>query len=209
MTIDEVIAIIPEDKREAVKGELSGYVKIASRDDAERVAKDNPHIRSVLDAGISRAVESHDERFKVEKLPSLVQEEVRKQNPPKDPRDVELQKMRDEVAAMKREGTYKEQRALAVKLAAEKKLPLDIVERFVGEKDEDTVAAIEKLAGVLGPWRDEMVKAEVSNRIGNNGTPPKGADPDKKAAMIADYNKLIQAGKREQANRLWLELSKL
>ncbi len=209
MTIDEVVAMVPEDKREAVKGELTGYVKIGSRDDAEKIANEHPHVKSVLDSRISKAVESHDVRFMAEKLPTLVEEEVRKRNPPKDPKDIELSKLRDEMEKMKREGTFKEQRALAVKLAAEKKLPIDIVERFIGENDEDTVAAIDKLAGVLMPWRDETVKAEIGARIGNNGTPPKGGDPDKKAALMADYNRLIKEGKREQANLVYLKLKDL
>lgn len=209
MDISEIIGLLPEDKRESVKTELSAYVPIRSKEDAERLAREHPHLKSAFDAGISRAVASHDERFVAEKLPGLVDSELAKRNPPKDPRDIELAKMRQDMEAMKRESVLKEQRALAVKLAAEKKIPLDLVDRFVGDTDEATKDSIERLSGALLPWAEQMANEIVKSRVGNNGTPPKGGSPDHKATLQKQYNELIQAGRREQANRVWLELSKL
>jgi 3-methyladenine DNA glycosylase Tag len=86
---DDFSTVIPEDKREAFKSALSqfdGAVKIASREDAEKLFESNDFIKSAKDAYISKATEAHDKNFKEKTLPGLIQEELKKNVPkPKDP----------------------------------------------------------------------------------------------------------------------------
>ncbi len=107
MDINEIVSMIPEDKREPVKAELASYVKIGAREDAEKLAREHPHVKSVVDSWISKAVQSHDERFVAEKLPSLVEGEILKRNPPKDPRDAKLAEMESKMKDMERQGIIK------------------------------------------------------------------------------------------------------
>lgn len=187
MTIDEIIGMLPEDKREPIKAELASYVKIADKDTADKVVRENPYAKSVLDSYISKAVASHDERFQAEKLPGLVEAEILKRNPPKDERDKKIAEIEQKLAQKEREAIVKEQTARAVQKAAELGIPLDIARRYIGETDEATDKAIESLAGVLKPWLDEKVKAEVVARLG--GAQPKAGELGK-AMSVNDFNKL-------------------
>ena len=209
MDITEIVAMIPEDKREPVKAELAAYVKIGAREDAEKLAREHPHVKSVVDSWISKAVQSHDERFVAEKLPSLVEGEILKRNPPKDPRDQKLAEMESKMKDMERQGIIKEQTARAIAKAAEAGIPADIARRYIGATDAETDAAIESLAGALVPWRDAFAKQAVLERIGNNGTPRAGNTPDAKKLMEQRYAELLAQGKREEAAAVYIQLGRM
>lgn len=197
MNLDEIIGLIPEDKRETVKGELGQYVRIDGRETAEKLAKEHPHIKSVVDSFISKAVESHDQRFQAEKLPRLVESEILKMNPPKDPRDLELQKMRQELEGMKTQTLREKQTALAVAVAAEKGIPIDLAKRYIGNDDAETIANLESLTGPLMAWRDEAVKKEIAGRLGNNGAPQKGMAQQNDVRSL--YEKAVADGNADLA----------
>lgn len=209
MDLNEIVGLLPEDKREAVKTELSAYVPIRSREDAERLAREHPHIKSVFDSGISKAVASHDERFIAEKVPSLVEAEIAKRNPAKDPRDAKLAEMEAKLKDMEKQTVREKQTALAMKLAAEKKLPVDIVTKFIGDNDEATTESINQLSGALMPWMESMVKEQVTARVGDNGTPKRGSNPNEKETLQKQYNDLIKQGRREEANLVMIRLNRL
>jgi hypothetical protein len=194
MDISEIIGLIPEDKRESAKAELAAYVPIKSKDDAERLAREHPHIKSVFDAGISRAVASHDERFIAEKLPGIVESEIGKRNPPKDPRDAKLAEMEAKLKDMERLTILEKQTSRAIAKAAEKGIPADLARKYVGMSDEETDSALETLAGVLVPWRDEAVKA-VKVSVFAQGTPKRGDSA--KVMNAAEFNILSP---KEQAS---------
>ena len=202
MELNEIIGMLPEDKREAVKTELTGYVKVASREDAERLAKDHPHVKSALDSFISKAVASHDERFKAEVMPKLVDDEIIKRNPPKDPRDLKVYELEQKLKDMESQTVREKQTALATKLAAEAGIPTDLASIFIGTKDEETIEKITSLSGVLKSWKDSAVNSEVAVRLNNNKAPVRGSTPDEKKQMEAEYANLMRSGKTLQAFQL-------
>jgi hypothetical protein len=175
MDLEEIIGLLPEDKREGAKSELSAYVAIRAREDAERLAREHPHIKSVLDSGISRAVASHDERFLAEKLPGIVDQEIVKRNPPKDPRDAKLAEMEGKIKDMERMTALEKQTSRAVAKAAEKGIPVDLARKYAGMSDEETDQSIENLAALLLPWRDDAVKT-VKIETYNTKAPKRGGD---------------------------------
>jgi hypothetical protein len=207
--INEIVGMLPEDKRETVKAELSAYVKLGSKDDAAALAANHPHIKSVVDSLISKAVQSHDERFQSEKLPGLVEAEILKRNPPKDPRDLKLVEMENKMRDMERAAIAKDQTARAVAKAAELGLPSDIAKRYIGNSDAETDAAIDMLAGALKPWRDTEVNRLVSERLGNNSAPRGGVAPNQLEQMRRDYIRLNNEGLAQEATALWLQMRSL
>lgn len=207
MNIEEIVGMIPEDKRETVKGELAAYVKIDGRETAEKLMREHPALKSVADSWISKAVASHDERFMVEKLPGLVEAENAKKNPPKDPRDVKLAEMEKKLADMANETIREKQTARAIAKAAEKGLPSELARKFIGMTDDETDSAIEQLTGVLTPWRDEAIKGEVLKRLGNSGSPRAGVTPNALDEMKKQYVALNNAGRGVEATALWLRIN--
>jgi hypothetical protein len=208
MELSDIVALVPEDKRGEVTTAFSGVVKVMSREDAEKALRENVHFKSAFDAGISKAVASHDERFMAEKLPGLVDAEVAKKNPPKDARDQKIADLERKFADAELSAKREKQIARAIAKAVEKGIPAELAKRFIGDSDEGTDAAIEELSGVLKPWKEEAVKAEVIGRVGNMGTPPKGGAMQKeKDVLMAQYNQLIKDGKRDEANRIYVRLA--
>jgi hypothetical protein len=207
MDLQDIVALVPEDKRGEVTTALSGVVKCQSRDDAEKIIREHVHFKSAFDAGISKAVASHDERFKAESLPTILEAEIAKRNPPKDPRDQKIAELERKFADAEKHANIEKQTARAIAKATERGIPAELARKFIGESDESTDAAIEELFGVLAPWKAESVNAEVMARVGNTGTPPKGgAMAKKKEEMLSQYNDLLKQGRRDEANRLYVQM---
>lgn len=194
MTVQEIIDLVPTEKKEAVKAELSGLVKIDSRETAEKLWKENTFLKSAVDAEISRAVNAHDERFKTEKLPSIVEDEVRKRNPPKDPKDVEIEKMRLKLEAMEKQTVTEKQKARALQRAQELGIPSQLATNFIGDTDEVTDTKLTELAGVLKPWQEAAITKVKQELFGNTGRPAGGPTSDPAKSMRrADFEKLDAA----------------
>lgn len=173
-------AIRPEIE-EAVKAEVAAGNPLAGIDNADKAADfmgKNPFFKSAYDAGISRAVASHDERFQKEKVPELVKAELKKLNPEKDPIRAELEALKaereQERAQLKREKLT----AYAVKLAADEGIPLDEIERFIGDDEDVTQSQVKAFAKTLKKWADERTDRVLKERLGNNGKPGSGAPPN-------------------------------
>jgi len=209
MDINEIVGLIPEDKRETVKAELGQFVKLDGRDAADKLIRDNPNFKSFIDSYISKNVAAHDERFMAEKLPSLVESEIAKRNPPKDPRDAKIAELENKYKEMERMSLVEKQTALAVAVAAEKGIPTDLAKRYIGNNDEETIANLTSLSAPLMAWRDEAVKKEIAARLGNNGTPSRGSNPDQKKAMEAEYTRLMNERRFPEAQRVKDRLKKM
>jgi hypothetical protein len=188
MNLEEIVALVPEDKREAVKGEFASFVKIGSREDAEKIAAEHPHMKSAFDAGISRAVQSHDEKFQKDKVPALVEAEIKKRNPEKDPLRIELDTLKAEREAEKAELKREKLKALAVKLAADEGIPVDDVDRFIDADDDATTASVKAYAKRLKAFRDSAIDMELKKRFGNQA-PPKTGNPGK-TMSLDEFSKL-------------------
>lgn len=203
MELTDIVALVPEDKRADVTAALSGVIKITSKADAEKLIAENLFVKSAYDAGISRAVMSHDERFTAEKLPKLVEDEISKRNPPKDPRDVKIAELERKMLDAERAALTEKQIARAVAKASELGIPAELARKYIGDSDEKTDAMIAELSGALTPWRDEAVKKAIVERVGNNGTPPRGAPgKDQITAMREAHVQLMNEKRFPEAQRL-------
>lgn len=205
MTNDEIVAMIPEASREAVKAELSALVRIDSREAAERLAKEHPHVKSALDAEISRAAATVEARVLKDKLPAAVEAELKKRNPEKDPLRIELDTLKAEREAEKAELKREKLKALATKLAADEGIPVDDIERFIDADEDATASTVKAYAKRVKSWRDSQIEVELKKRFGNQQAPKAGSaapEPD----MVRQYNALMQAGRTDEAAAISVRL---
>lgn len=172
--LGDYVDLIPEEKREAFKAEIAKAVFVDSVDQAKELVKKNELLRRAFDSEVSIAVKNHDERFKAEALPGLVDEELRKRNPAKDPRDQKLEEFELKFKALEREKNREAQKARALQKNAELGLPSDIISFAIGENDADTDAGLEKLLGVLKPWQENAVK-QAMEKLGSQPAPAGGS----------------------------------
>jgi len=190
-------ALIPEDKRDAFKVAVDGLVKIDSRDVAEKLAAENQHFKSVIDAAISRAVASHDDKFKAEKLPGLVEEEIKKRGPK--PKDPEVAALYDEVKALKeakekaeRDAFISNQRAKVLPKITELGLDAKWADRLIGNNDTETDLLVDDFYKAMTKSREDYATKVLREKFGNQAMPQMGgAKPSTIEALRAQYNDLM------------------
>jgi hypothetical protein len=123
-----------------------------------------------------------------------------------------MQKMRQEIEGMKMQTVKEKQIALAVSMAAERGIPIDIAKKNIGINDEETIANIDALAGVLKSWQEGAVNKAIADRLGNNGAPSRGTNPDARKSLTEQYARLMNSGMpgdRERANALFIQLQNM
>jgi hypothetical protein len=104
------------------------------------------------------------ETWKANNLEKIVTEELQKRNPSADPKDVELQTVKAQLEEMKAEAIRKDMTNVALKIATEKNLPVDLIDYFVG-MDEATT---KKNLAILESAFNAKVSASVDEKIKSN-----------------------------------------
>lgn len=189
--LESYVDKLPEEFREQFKADIAGLVSIKSREDAAKLIAEHPHLKSERDAIISRTTENYALKFREEKLPGLLQEEVKKLNPPKDPKDQALAEMQAELAKMKRDALLKDRKAVAMQKLTEAGLPVDLSD-FALDEDENIFASkIDKLLG-LNAWVESERKKALTGAVGSQSSPKQG--DINTSPLEAQYRKAMESG---------------
>ncbi|MGG1105628.1 DUF4355 domain-containing protein [Bacillus subtilis] len=156
MNIEEIKQFLAENKdNEEVKafiGELSAVSadKVKGFLETEEGKK---LIQPRLDSYFTKGLDT----WKSNNLESLIEEELQKRNPSKTPEQIELEKLRSEI---ERERAARNREALvnkALNVADEKQLPKGVIDYFIGEDEETTLANLSKF--------EETFNAAVQNAV--------------------------------------------
>ncbi|ASK24773.1 hypothetical protein BSSX_2881 [Bacillus subtilis] len=156
MNIEEIKQFLAENKdNEEVKafvGELSAVSadKVKGFLETEEGKK---LIQPRLDSYFTKGLDT----WKSNNLESLIEEELQKRNPSKTPEQIELEKLRSEI---ERERAARNREALvnkALNVADEKQLPKGVIDYFIGEDEETTLANLNKF--------EETFNAAVQNAV--------------------------------------------
>jgi hypothetical protein len=150
-------------------GEVKGYLGKLSTPSIEGVKgflesndEGKKLFQSLSDAKVTQGIES----FKKNNLSKLIDEEVKKRFPEKDEKDIELENIKAELAKMQSEKTRESLTNKAIKFANEQKLPLDLVDYFIGEDEEKTTGNLTKLKEVF----DNHLQLLVDEKLKAGGT---------------------------------------
>ena len=209
---------LPADKQAAFKAAVSaldGAIKIDSREIADKLASENPFVKSAIDSAISKAVESHDAKFKAEKLPGIIEEEIKKRGPK--PKDPELAAALERVEALEKakkqaEDENKRITQLSKVLPVITELGLDAkwADRLIGNTDAETEETINAFKADVTKVRDSYTEKILKERFGNQGMPPKGGSaPTSREALQQKYNELMQKKQFQQALVVQAEMQRL
>ena len=135
-------------------------------EDFKNVLANNKEIKayytSALDSGISKAVNSHDEKFKKEKLPGIIESEIKKRsNEGKSETEIQLQEMKEQLEKMKAEKLKADMSAKYTKVLSEKGLSTELIDFVLGADDETTTANIDKINSIIGNVANSRVKEKI------------------------------------------------
>ncbi|MEC0544971.1 DUF4355 domain-containing protein [Bacillus subtilis] len=156
MNIEEIKQFLAENKdNEEVKA-FVGELSAVSADKVKGFLETEEGKRLIqprLDSYFTKGLET----WKSNNLDSLIEEELQKRNPSKTPEQIELEKLRSEI---ERERAARNREALvnkALNVADEKQLPKGVIDYFIGEDEETTLANLSKF--------EETFNAAVQNAV--------------------------------------------
>lgn len=193
MNFEEVKAFLEseEGKGKEVTEYLQGLVPatVARAESFVSTADGKSWLDSVKDKHLQKGLET----WKSNNLEALLDAEIKKRFPEKDPKDIEMEKLKNEITQMR---LSKEKETLtnkAIKLASEKGLPLDLVSFFIGEDEDNTTANLKKLEDTY----NASVQKGLEARLKTDGyTPPAAGSGGKSLEDLSmdEYIKQRQKG---------------
>ena len=171
MDINEVKAFIESNKDNP---EVTAYIGGFITPDRVKGFLDTEDGRKVLQPKLDGHFTKGLETWKANSLPKLIEDEISKRFTAETPEQKKIreleQKWEQAESARVRESLLNK----ATKEATQKGLPLDIIDHFVGQDEDSTVAALAKLETA---WQAALQSA-VEGKFRENGrTPPKGDAP--------------------------------
>ncbi|MEH6957225.1 DUF4355 domain-containing protein [Neobacillus drentensis] len=166
MNLEEIKKFFEEQKdNEDVKSYLQGFSQVTP--DGVQAYLDSEDGKKLLQPRLDSYFTKGLDTWKSNNLKKLVDEELKKQNPPSNPLEKELQDL-------KRELLLKDLKAKAKDIASEQKLPVKLVDYFVGEDEEQTLTNLKTLQEVF----DTHINERVQEQLKSGGiNPPKDNTP--------------------------------
>ncbi|WP_336078103.1 DUF4355 domain-containing protein [Paenibacillus sp. 203] len=172
MNLEQVKQLIEENQtNEEWQSYLRG-LNPYSVEGIEQYIQSNHDVRSWFDSTVDKRSAKSLETWKTNHLESAVDAEIKKRFPAKDEKEIEVEKLRAEVENMKLEKQRERLTSQAIKIASEKKLPLPLVDFFIGTDEEGTTANLAMLEQSL----QVAVQQQIEQRLKGDGyTPPAGS----------------------------------
>lgn len=153
MNLEEIKKFLEENKdNEEVKNYLQGLSQITP--DGVSMFLESEEGKKLLQPRLDSYFTKGLETWKNNNLKKLVEEELKKQNPPANPLEKELQDL-------KRQLLLKDLKAQAINVATEQKLPVKLVDYFVGESEEETLANLKTFQEVFDSHLNERVQEQL------------------------------------------------
>lgn len=130
-------------------------------------------------------VTSGIDSWKKNNLQKELDVEIKKRYPQKDEKELALENLQKELENMKNESARKDLRAKAIQIANDKKVPLKLVDYFLGQDEETTSKNLDSFKEIF----DTSLSAAVEEKIKGGYKPPKDiADPvDESKMSDAEY----------------------
>lgn len=196
---DEVKQYFETNKdKDDVKAFVNGLNPV-SVDRIKSLEDENKDIKSWLDSEKDKHSSKSLETWKTNNLQKLIDEKIKELYPEADPKDTKLAELQAQIQKMQKETTRKELTNKALKIATEKKLPVELVDYFIGEDEETTTKNIEALEKVFSVTVDKLVE----ERLKGGYTPPAG---DKTTGSLTMED--LKGMSTEEINKIWDKIKK-
>ena len=160
----------------------------------DQLAKDEVFqkwLQSEKDRHFSKSLET----WKENNLSTIVEEEIKKRYPEETEEQRQLRELKTQLEQLQRERQREAIRNQAYKQANEKGLPLELLDFFVADDEEKTIANLEVFEKV---W-NAAVQAQVNQTFKANGREPHRPSEPSPNDLEAQYQKAMQEGNISQA----------
>lgn len=157
-----------------------------SKDTLNKLAEESKvltsYLDSVKDAHLTKGLKTWQDNH----LQKYLDEEIAKRYPEESPENKELAALKAKLQEMERESKYKELSNEALKYATEKKLPTEIVDYFIGEDKDSTIANLDKFSDIF----TQSLESQIKLRLGSESHKPEGVN-DSQSGGDFDFLKII------------------
>jgi hypothetical protein len=122
------------------------------------------YYQSSLDSGIGKGVAKYKENFMANELPKLIDEGIRsKSNEGKSEIELKYEQSQKEIEQMKAEKSKSELSSKLMKELSDKGLSNEWVDFVIADNEENSIARLEKLNGVLSATTEAKIKQKLGD----------------------------------------------
>jgi Domain of unknown function (DUF4355) len=172
ITLEQVKEFFEQNKdNEEVKAYLQD-LRSVSVEEVQKMLTENEELKRWFDSEKDRHFSKGLETFKQKTMPKLIDEEIKKRFPEADPKDVKLKELEAKIQQMEQEKLRESLKNKALTLATEKKLPIQLIDYFIGQDEESTLQNLAKFEEV---WTQNL-QALVDEKLKTSGVNPKDSN---------------------------------
>lgn len=186
MTLEEIKAFLEENKdQDEVKAFLASFKATVDVQKVEELAMSDESIKSWLDSQKDKHSAKSLDTWKSNNLGKLIDEKLKELNPDRTPEQLELDKIKQQLADMESQKVRSELKNKALTVAGESGIPTTLLDFFIGEDEESTLNNLK----MFTEESNSYVQKQVEKRLKDNDyTPPSGDSG--KGLSVDDFNKL-------------------
>lgn len=144
--------------------------KSLEKGDLSAAATANAAVKSELDSEKDKHHGTALETWKANNLDGLIETELKKRNPDKTPEQIELEKLRKEIEDERNARNRETLKNKALEVASEKGLPKGVLDFFIADNEENTLANLSKFEEEV----NAAIQAGVDAKFKQNGRNPMG-----------------------------------
>lgn len=137
------------------------------------------YLQSITDAAVTKGIAT----FKEKTMPGLIEEEIKKKFPAETEEQKKIRLLEESQTKLQNDLKKKDLLNKAISIATEKKLPLKLVERFLGDDEESTIKNME----LFETEYNAGITSAVDAKFKENGRDPGGSGDPKPGP---DYSKM-------------------
>jgi len=152
-------------------------------DGVTKFVNENEDAKKWLQSFGDKRVTEGIETFKKNNLGKIIEDEIAKRYPPESEEAKKLRSLQQEIEQMKVEKAREALTNKALKHATEKGLPVNLIDYFIGQDEDTTMANLQTFEEVYST----AINSAVESRFKDGGrTPGAGAPPPKDESKMTD-----------------------
>ena len=184
MNLEQLIAFLKANNATPETIAFAEQLKPVTMETVQGFLQSDEQGKKYLQSHVDQAVTKGITTFKEKTMPSLIEEAISVKFPAETADQKELRSVKENLNKLARDLSQKELLNKALQIAHEKKLPVKLVEKFIGEDEATTLANLQ----LLETEYNNGIKGLVENQFQTQGRDPKnnGTDPGVDDSKLTD-----------------------
>lgn len=203
MTIEELMKLVPEEKREEVSALVTEIKNEANplagvdESNVDALIEKTPVLKSARDRFHARGLET----WQKNNLEKLYADRYAKEHPEESDAEKRIRALEIANQEAERRAVRAENAGVAQRLLTERKLPLDLLDYVIGEDADATKAAVERLAGAIESYGATKVEGARNEILQQYGRLPDAPVNDNGGTRFLTEAQILAMTPREQEEK--------